>query len=91
MAGVNAAVALNNNSVTDFLLVEYQDHVGGRMHSVPFGMNNETGEPYTVEAGANWVQGLGSEGGPENPIWTLVCGVWRVNRGFGTSANHEDE
>jgi hypothetical protein len=22
--------------------------------------------------GANWVQGLGNPGGPQNPIWTLV-------------------
>lgn len=30
------------------------------------------GTPYVIELGANWVQGLGSEGGPENPIWTLA-------------------
>jgi polyamine oxidase len=25
-----------------------------------------------VELGANWVQGLGTDGGPENPIWSLA-------------------
>ncbi|PSN64925.1 polyamine oxidase-like protein [Corynespora cassiicola Philippines] len=30
------------------------------------------GKPYVVELGANWVQGLVTEGGPENPIWTFA-------------------
>lgn len=63
---------MSNQSVTDFLIIEYRDEIGGRMINTTFGENLESGEPYTVELGANWVQGLGSEGGPENPIWTFA-------------------
>ncbi|KAK8082405.1 N1-acetylpolyamine oxidase [Apiospora saccharicola] len=72
VAGITAAQALSNASMTDFLIVERNDYIGGRVRHTQFGVNPETKAPYTVELGANWVQGLGSEGGPENPIWTLA-------------------
>jgi polyamine oxidase len=40
------------------------------MQSFKFG-SDPNGEPYTLELGANWIQGLGAEGGPENPILTF--------------------
>lgn len=40
------------------------------MRSTKFG-SDPNGEPYTIELGANWIQGLGVEGGPENPVWTF--------------------
>lgn len=72
VAGITAAQALSNASVTDFVIVERNNYVGGRVAHTTFGKNPDTGKPYTVELGANWVQGLGSDGGPENPIWTLA-------------------
>lgn len=72
MAGITTAWALHNASVSDFIIVERNDYVGGRMAHTTFGTNPETGEPYTIELGANWVQGLGTPGGPENPIWTFA-------------------
>ncbi|KAI1338251.1 amine oxidase [Xylariaceae sp. FL0016] len=71
VAGITAAQALSNASVSDFVIVERNDHIGGRVAHTTFGTRPD-GTPYTVELGANWVQGLGSEGGPENPIWTLA-------------------
>jgi len=71
VAGITAAQALSNASVTDFLIIERNDYIGGRVRHVDFGKKPD-GTPYTVEFGANWVQGLGTEGGPENPIWTLA-------------------
>jgi polyamine oxidase len=62
---------LSNNSVTDFIIVDYNSDIGGRVAHTTFG-KDPSGKPYTVELGANWVQGLVSEGGPENPIWTLA-------------------
>lgn len=56
--------------MTDFLILEYQDHIGGRMKNVEFGSDKD-GNPYTVEFGANWISGLSVEGGPENPVWTF--------------------
>lgn len=72
VAGITTAWALHNSSVSDFVIVERNDYVGGRMAHTTFGTNLESGEPYTIELGANWVQGLGSPGGPENPIWTFA-------------------
>lgn len=71
VAGITAAQALSNASVTDFLIIERNDYIGGRVAHTNFGTKPD-GTPYVVELGANWVQGLGSEGGPENPIWTLA-------------------
>ncbi|KAK1910400.1 hypothetical protein P3342_006677 [Pyrenophora teres f. teres] len=71
VAGITAAQALANQSVTDFLILEYQDHIGGRMRNTKFGSDPD-GNPYTVELGANWISGLGQDtNGPENPVWTF--------------------
>lgn len=71
VAGVTAAQALFNASVTDFVIVERNDYIGGRVAHTTFGTKPDGSGPYTIELGANWIQGLGSPGGPENPIWTL--------------------
>ncbi|XDG00984.1 hypothetical protein ABKA04_000599 [Annulohypoxylon sp. FPYF3050] len=71
VAGITAAQALSNASVSDFLIIERNDYIGGRVKHTNFGTKPD-GTPYVVELGANWVQGLGSEGGPENPVWTLA-------------------
>lgn len=71
VAGITAAQALANASVSDFIIVERNDYIGGRVQHADFGKKPD-GSPYTVELGANWVQGLGTPGGPENPIWTLA-------------------
>ncbi|KAI0145764.1 putative flavin-containing polyamine oxidase [Hypoxylon sp. NC0597] len=71
VAGITAAQALSNASVSDFLIVERNNYIGGRVAHTNFGSKPD-GTPYVVELGANWVQGLGSKGGPENPIWTLA-------------------
>ncbi|KAJ6005536.1 hypothetical protein N7451_003480 [Penicillium sp. IBT 35674x] len=72
VAGITAAQALSNASVHDFAILEYRDTLGGRAWHKPFGKDPKTGKPYTIEMGANWVQGLGNPGGPQNPIWTLA-------------------
>ncbi|KAK3170165.1 hypothetical protein OEA41_009551 [Lepraria neglecta] len=51
-AGITAAQGLTNNSVTDFLIVEYNGDIGGRVAHTTFGAPNQS---YTVELGANWV------------------------------------
>lgn len=51
--------------------MEYQGEIGGRVHHADFGKGPD-GKPLLVEYGANWIQGLGTEDGPENPIWTFV-------------------
>lgn len=70
VAGITAAQALANQSISDFLIVEYQGDIGGRMHNTKFGAD-ANGKPYTVELGANWISGLGGDGAPENPVYTF--------------------
>ncbi|KAL2811760.1 amine oxidase [Aspergillus granulosus] len=70
MAGVTAAQTLANASITDFLILEYRDTLGGRVMHTEFGQD-PNGDPYVIELGANWVQGLGSET-TENPVWALT-------------------
>ncbi|KAF2656312.1 polyamine oxidase-like protein [Lophiostoma macrostomum CBS 122681] len=71
VTGITAAQALSNQSISDFIIVEYNGDIGGRMAHTTFG-KDPSGDPYVIELGANWVQGLGTEGGPENPIWTFA-------------------
>lgn len=70
-AGITAAQALSNSSVSDFVIIEYNSEIGGRCRHTEFGKDPD-GNQYTVELGANWIQGTVTEGGPENPIWTLA-------------------
>ncbi|KAH8690275.1 putative flavin-containing polyamine oxidase [Talaromyces proteolyticus] len=71
VAGITAAQSLSNNSVEDFIILEYNSEIGGRMRHTTFGKDAD-GKPLTVEIGANWIQGLGTPGGPQNPIWLLA-------------------
>lgn len=69
MAGVTAARTLHDQGIDDFILIEARHELGGRM------LSHRLGEPdrqYTVELGANWVQGTKTGDGPENPVWTLA-------------------
>ena len=69
MAGITAARTLHDQGIDDFIVVEARHEIGGRMLSHTFG---EPGRQYTVELGANWVQGTSHGDGPENPVWTLA-------------------
>ncbi|KAH6884599.1 hypothetical protein B0T10DRAFT_462929 [Thelonectria olida] len=71
VSGITAAQALSNASVSDFLIVDRNDYIGGRMRHASFGSSPE-GVPYTVELGANWIEGLGSLDTHVNPIWNLA-------------------
>ena len=60
-AGITAAKTLHDKGITDFLVLEAQDYIGGRMKQVPFaGMK--------VEEGANWIHFAEEEGNPLIPL-----------------------
>lgn len=63
MSGIMAAKTLTDNGVKDFVILEATNRIGGRMHK-------ETVGGYTIEIGANWVEGVG--GKIMNPIWPLA-------------------
>ncbi|ROV96927.1 hypothetical protein VSDG_04077 [Cytospora chrysosperma] len=82
VAGITAAQALSNASVADFLIIERNDYIGGRMAHTTFGTKPD-GTPYIVELGANWIQGLGAEdpSAPENPIWSFAK-KWNITNTY---------
>jgi len=53
-AGVIAARTLHEQGHDNFVIIEARDELGGRLMSRTFGT---TGRRYTIELGANWVQG----------------------------------
>jgi len=63
MSGISAGKRLSEAGITDLLILEATDHIGGRMHKTNFAGIN-------VEMGANWVEGV--NGGKMNPIWPIV-------------------
>ncbi|KAH9003706.1 amine oxidase [Lactarius hatsudake] len=69
VAGVIAARTLAQQGITDFIIVEARDELGGRMRSAAFGAPNHR---LTVELGANWIQGTQGGNGPANPIFELA-------------------
>ncbi|KAK1621999.1 amine oxidase [Colletotrichum phormii] len=71
LAGITAAQALVSASITNFVIVEYNNRIGGRVYNRAFGKKPGKNESYFVELGANWVQGTESET-EENPILTMV-------------------
>lgn len=83
VAGITAAQALANASLTDFLIIERNAYVGGRMAHTTFGTQPDGSSPYVIELGANWIQGLGAEASdaPENPVWTFAK-KWNVSNTY---------
>ncbi|KAI9487922.1 hypothetical protein BDB00DRAFT_773571 [Zychaea mexicana] len=59
-AGISAASRLSQKNETDFMIIEAQSFIGGRVQHQPFG-------DYSVELGANWIYGKGA-----NPIYRLA-------------------
>jgi polyamine oxidase len=72
IAGLSAAKELDNNGVSDFLVLESQHRIGGRVHAFQFGEAPQV----TMEMGANWIQGAGNAAVP-NPLST-----WAAARGL---------
>ena len=65
-AGIMATKTLSDNGVKDFVIREATNRIGGRMHKEIVG-------GYTIEIGANWVEGIG--GKVMNLIWPLAKNV----------------
>uniref|UniRef100_A0A0E0IIH2 Amine oxidase domain-containing protein n=1 Tax=Oryza nivara TaxID=4536 RepID=A0A0E0IIH2_ORYNI len=63
ISGISAGKRLSEAGITDILILEATDHIGGRMHKQRFAGVN-------VEIGANWVEGVNGE--KMNPIWPIV-------------------
>nr|XP_027238152.1 peroxisomal N(1)-acetyl-spermine/spermidine oxidase-like [Penaeus vannamei] len=68
VAGLTAAKTLLEEGVEDFVILEAQDRLGGRVHTVRRG-------PVLVEAGAEWIHG-----GLKNPLYRLASSLHAVGK-----------
>ncbi|XP_074658297.1 uncharacterized protein LOC141911215 [Tubulanus polymorphus] len=59
-AGISAAKYLHDHGVKDFVIIDAENRIGGRVKASEFGGK-------IVELGANWVQGTDG-----NPLWDLA-------------------
>ncbi|XP_042858045.1 spermine oxidase-like, partial [Penaeus japonicus] len=66
VAGLTAAKTLLDKGVKDFVVLEAQDRLGGRVHTIRQG-------PVLVEAGAEWIHG-----GEKNPLYRLASSLRAV-------------
>ena len=64
--------------MTDFLIVEYNSDVGGRVAHTTFGVPNNS---YTIELGANWVR---------NSQVVVPMALERMLRVSGIGARHSN-
>jgi polyamine oxidase len=60
IAGIAAARTLEVNGIDDFLVLEANDRIGGRIRE-----DRDTG----IETGAHWIHGLDMYDRPHHPIW----------------------
>jgi monoamine oxidase len=60
-SGLYAAYCLVNQKLTsDIIILEAEDRIGGRIHTVPF-------NDHCIDLGAQWIHGRG-----DNPLWKFV-------------------
>ncbi|CAL4924631.1 unnamed protein product [Urochloa decumbens] len=78
MSGISAGKRLSDAGITDLVILEATDRIGGRMHKTSFAGVN-------VEMGANWVEGVGGE--QMNPIWPLANETLKL-RSFFSDYEH---
>ena len=75
VAGISAARTLHENGIENFLVLEGQDYIGGRVKQADFA-------GLKIEEGANWIQYAGDN----NPIWQQ-----KMKHGFsGIMSNYKD-
>jgi polyamine oxidase len=80
LVGISAGKRLSEAGITDFVILEATNRIGGRIHKTEFvGVN--------VEMGANWVEGV--NGDEINPIWSMASGTGGLNlRTFRSDFGH---
>lgn len=75
VAGLATAKTLHKNGIEDFVILEAQDHIGGRVKQIDFA-------GLKLEEGANWIQYVGDD----NPIWQQKL----LHNFTGVTSNYKD-
>ncbi|KAH7353330.1 polyamine oxidase [Plectosphaerella cucumerina] len=92
VSGITAAQAIAEAGIDDFLILEHNDFIGGRVHHTTFGSKPD-GSPYTVELGANWIEGVGGTGPVKNPILVAAerSGIQSVFSDYDAIASYDQD
>ena len=71
ITGISAAKTLSENGINNFIILEAEDRIGGRVKSTVLQTNNTR-----VELGANWIQGIDPRQPEKHPLWSIAqrCG-----------------
>ena len=67
MAGISAAKSLVDNNITDFMILEAEDHIGGRVKNKVLKSSG-----VRVELGANWISGIDPTQPDKHPLWKIA-------------------
>lgn len=72
MAGISATQRLQESGISDILILEARDRIGGRVHSAQLG-------GVTVSLGATWIQGIDQKNPELHPLYNIAqsCGGLR--------------
>ncbi|KAI8894912.1 hypothetical protein BC833DRAFT_530040 [Globomyces pollinis-pini] len=70
ISGAASARTLSKHGIRDYIVLEAQNVIGGRLKQIPFA-------GIKVEEGGNWFEAVGGseEGGTENPLWNFAKSV----------------
>lgn len=70
ISGITAAKTLSESNITNFLILEAEDKIGGRVK------NTVLKSGVRVELGANWIQGIDPDQPEKHPLWKIAqeCG-----------------
>lgn len=71
IAGISTAKTLSENNITEFIILEAENRIGGRVKSTVLKTGNTR-----VELGANWIQGIDPTQPEKHPLWSIAqkCG-----------------
>ena len=71
MSGISAAHTLSQNNISNFIILEAEGRIGGRVKSEVL---EHTG--VRIELGANWIQGVDPVNPDKHPLWHIAgkCG-----------------
>ena len=82
IAGVAAARTLHNEGITDFMIIEAQPQLGGRLRTIEL----RPGSGITLNAGANWIHGYD----PAQPGLHPLIQIVNTSRCGGIQGNLSD-
>jgi len=83
IAGISAAKTLAEHNITNFIILEAENRIGGRAKSTILNSTNTR-----VELGANWIQGIDPNNPMKHPLWKIVSSCGGLGGQFVKDSNN---